>query len=70
MLLLRAVRRPKTKKAEQYDSDDSATYRDMPVPDKVALYKQTLVKVPYPVSASSGELDLFICGLMVRDTEL
>nr|XP_023693241.1 something about silencing protein 10 [Paramormyrops kingsleyae] len=30
----RAVRRPKAKKAEQYDSDDSATYRDVPVPDK------------------------------------
>ncbi|XP_048879231.1 something about silencing protein 10 [Brienomyrus brachyistius] len=30
----RAVRRPKAKKAEQYDSDDPATYRDMPVPDK------------------------------------
>ncbi|KAI1890482.1 hypothetical protein AGOR_G00154160 [Albula goreensis] len=30
----RAVREPKAKKTEQYDSDDPAAYNDMPVPDK------------------------------------
>ncbi|XP_036386984.1 something about silencing protein 10 [Megalops cyprinoides] len=30
----RAVRQPKPKKTDEYDSDDSAAYKDMPVPDK------------------------------------
>ncbi|KAG7478439.1 hypothetical protein MATL_G00080400 [Megalops atlanticus] len=30
----RAVRQPKQKKTDEYDSDDSAAYKDMPVPDK------------------------------------
>ncbi|MFT7814197.1 something about silencing protein 10 [Arapaima gigas] len=30
----RVVRKPKAKEPEQYDSDDSATYKNMPVPDK------------------------------------
>ncbi|KAL2091192.1 hypothetical protein ACEWY4_013455 [Coilia grayii] len=30
----RAVRKPKSKKSEQYDSDDPDAYRDMEVPDK------------------------------------